>query len=60
MVAPHNNRFPKAYSRAAWPGNNIKGMIDVIVDWEEGDLKQALIYVIANHMKKCFLNLALT
>ena len=37
-------------------GNNIKGMIDVIVDWEEGDLKEALVYVIANHMKKCFLN----
>jgi hypothetical protein len=31
-------------------------MIDVIVEWEEGDLKQALVYVIANHMKKCFLN----
>ena len=31
-------------------------MIDVIVDWEEGDLKDALVYVIANHMKKCFLN----
>ena len=31
-------------------------MIDVANTWEEGDLKEALIYTIANHMKKCFLN----
>jgi hypothetical protein len=24
--------------------------------WEAGDLKEALIYAIANHMKKCYLN----
>jgi hypothetical protein len=24
--------------------------------WEEGEMKEALVYTIANHMKKCFLN----
>jgi hypothetical protein len=31
-------------------------MIDVARKWEEGELKNALIIVIANHMKKCFLS----
>lgn len=48
--------YPQSYPKYRFYGNNIKGMIDVIVDWEEGELKEALIYVIANHMKKCFLN----
>lgn len=48
--------YPQSYPKYRFYGNNIKGMIDVVVDWEEGDLKEALVYVIANHMKKCFLN----
>ncbi len=48
--------YPQSFPKYRFYGNNIKGMIDVIVDWEEGDLKEALVYVIANHMKKCFLN----
>ena len=48
--------YPQSYPKYRFYGNNIKGMIDVVVDWEEGDLKEAFIYVIANHMKKCFLN----
>ena len=31
-------------------------MIDVAVSWEDGEMKSQLVYVIANHMKKCFLN----
>ena len=31
-------------------------MIDIAIGWEEGELKNALIFNIANHMKKCFLN----
>ena len=31
-------------------------MINVATNWEDGDLKNALVYNIANHMKKCFLN----
>ena len=37
-------------------GNNIKRMIDVAVKWEKGDKRDGLVYTIANHMKKCFLN----
>jgi hypothetical protein len=48
--------YPQSFPKYRFYGNNIKGMIDVILEWEEGDLKQALVYVIANHMKKCFLN----
>jgi hypothetical protein len=48
--------YPQTFPKYRFYGNNIKGMIDVVVDWEEGELKQALTYVIANHMKKCFLN----
>ena len=48
--------YPQSFPKYRFYGNNIKGMIDVVMKWEEGDLKQALVYVIANHMKKCFLN----
>ena len=34
---------------------SIKKMIDVVSSWDEGEMKKELIYVIANHMKKCFL-----
>ena len=31
-------------------------MINVALSWEDGDMKDALMYTIANHMKKCYLN----
>ena len=31
-------------------------MIDVACTWEDGEMKEALVYTIANHMKKCYLN----
>jgi hypothetical protein len=31
-------------------------MIDIALSWEEGDKKEALVFTIANHMKKCYLN----
>ena len=31
-------------------------MIDVAITWDEGEKKEALVFTIANHMKKCFLN----
>ena len=31
-------------------------MINVANSWEESELKEALVFTIANHMKKCFLN----
>lgn len=48
--------YPQNFPKYRFYGNNIKHMIDVAVEWESGDLKDALIITIANHMKKCFLN----
>ena len=31
-------------------------MIDEAVKWDSGEMKEALVLTIANHMKKCFLN----
>lgn len=31
-------------------------MIDTALTWDEGEMKDALVYAIANHMKKCYLN----
>ena len=35
-------------------------MIDVANQWEEGEMKNALVKVIANHMKKSFLMILAT
>lgn len=48
--------YPQNFPKYRFYGNNIKRMIDVALKWEEGELKQALIATVANHMKKCFLN----
>jgi hypothetical protein len=48
--------YPQNYPKYRFYGNNIKRMIDVAVEWEEGDKKEGLVITIANHMKKCFLN----
>ena len=48
--------YPKTASRYRFYGNNIQIMIDTALSWEEGELKDALIFSIANHMKKCYLN----
>jgi len=48
--------YPKTASRYRFYGNNIQIMIDTALGWEEGELKDALIFSIANHMKKCYLN----
>lgn len=53
---PEPLRYPQNHPKYRFYGNNIKTMIDVANTWEEGDLKEALVYTIANHMKKCFLN----
>jgi Domain of unknown function (DUF4290) len=53
---PEPLAYPQNYPKYRFYGNNIKRMIDVAVDWEEGDKKEGLILTIANHMKKCFLN----
>ncbi len=48
--------YPQSHPKYRFYGNNITRMINVANSWEESDLKQALIYTVANHMKKCFLN----
>ncbi len=48
--------YPQNFPKYRFYGNNIKTMIDVANTWEEGELKEALKFTIANHMKKCFLN----
>lgn len=53
---PESLSYPQNYPKYRFYGNNIKTMIDVANTWEDGDLKEALIFTIANHMKKCFLN----
>jgi hypothetical protein len=37
-------------------GNNIKYMIDVANKWDDYEMKNALVKVIANHMKKSYLS----
>ena len=53
---PEPLKYPQNHPKYRFYGNNIKTMIDVANTWEEGELKEALLYTIANHMKKCFLN----
>ena len=53
---PESLNYPKSASKYRFYGNNIQIMIDTALTWEEGDMKEALVYTIANHMKKCYLN----
>ncbi len=53
---PEPLEYPQNFPKYRFYGNNIKTMIDVANTWEDGEMKEALVYTIANHMKKCFLN----
>ena len=53
---PERLAYPQKNPKYRFYGNNIKRMITIASDWEAGDLKNALVFNIANHMKKCFLN----
>ena len=53
---PERLNYPKSASKYKFYGNNIQTMIDVALSWKEGEMKEALILSIANHMKKCYLN----
>lgn len=48
--------YPQNFPKYRFYGNNITYMIAKANEWEDGDLKNALIRVIANHMKKCYLS----
>ena len=53
---PDPLKYPQNHPKYRFYGNNIKTMIDAACAWEDGEMKDALTYTIANHMKKCFLN----
>ncbi|EIJ37154.1 DUF4290 domain-containing protein [Galbibacter orientalis] len=53
---PQPLEYPQNHPKYRFYGNNIKRMIDVCISWEEGELKDALKFTIANHMKKSYLN----
>ena len=53
---PQPLTYPQNFPKYRFYGNNIKSMIDVARKWEEGEIKDALVFNIANHMKKCFLS----
>ncbi len=56
QAKPEPLLYPKTASKFRFYGNNIQTMIDVANSWEDGDAREGLLYVIANHMKKCYLN----
>jgi len=56
QARPEPLKYPQNHPKYRFYGNNIKTMIDVAITWEDGEMKDALVYTIANHMKKCFLN----
>ena len=53
---PEPLSYPQNFPKYRFYGNNIKIMIDEAVKWNDGEMKEALVLTIANHMKKCFLN----
>lgn len=55
-LKPDRLEYPQKFPKYRYYGNNIKYMIDVANSWEEGEMKSALIKVIANHMKKSYLS----
>ena len=53
---PEPLSYPQNFPKYRFYGNNIKIMIDEAVKLDDGEMKEALVLTIANHMKKCFLN----
>ena len=48
--------YPQNFPKYRFYGNNIKIMIDAASLWDESDMKNALVFTIANHIKKSFLS----
>jgi hypothetical protein len=48
--------YPQNFPKYRFYGNNIKRMIDEAIKIEDGEMKDGLMFNIANHMKKCYLN----
>ncbi|MBE0393089.1 hypothetical protein HNQ02_002222 [Flavobacterium sp. 7E] len=56
QLKPDVLKYPQNFPKYRYYGNNIKYMIDVANKWDDGDMKNALVKVIANHMKKSYLS----
>jgi hypothetical protein len=56
QLKPDVLSYPQNFPKYRFYGNNIKYMIDVANKWEDGEMKNALVKVIANHMKKSYLS----
>jgi hypothetical protein len=55
-MKPEKLAYPQNHPKYRFYGSNIKRMIDVAIQWEEDELKEVLVFTIANHMKKNFLS----
>ncbi len=53
---PPRMPYPQKQPKYRFYGNNIQSMINVALSWEKGEKREALSFIIANHMKKSFLN----
>ncbi|NEV94341.1 DUF4290 domain-containing protein [Psychroflexus sp. YR1-1] len=53
---PEPLAYPQNFPKYRFYGNNIKRMIDEAIKIEDDELKEGLMFNIANHMKKCYLN----
>jgi hypothetical protein len=56
QLKPDVLKYPQNFPKYRYYGNNIKYMIDVANKWDDGEMKNALVKVIANHMKKSYLS----
>ncbi|WP_124981376.1 DUF4290 domain-containing protein [Nonlabens xiamenensis] len=56
QARPPKMAYPQKQPRYRFYGNNIQSMINVALGWEKGEKREALTFIIANHMKKSFLN----
>ncbi|MCL9806148.1 DUF4290 domain-containing protein [Flavobacterium amniphilum] len=55
-LKPDPLKYPQNFPKYRFYGNNITYMIEKANQWEDGEMKQALVRVIANHMKKSYLS----
>lgn len=55
-ISPARLSYPQNFPKYRFYGNNIKYMIDKALSWQPGEMRDALIIVIANHMKKSYLS----
>lgn len=56
FIKPANLPYPQNFPKYRFYGNNITYMINEALSWEPGEMREALIMVIANHMKKSYLS----